>query len=132
MVLVDTSVWIDHLRSGDAVLADLLEEARVLGHPFVVGELACGNLKNRREILRHLGELPEAPLATHLEVMTFIERHGLMGRGVGYVDVHLLASTALADATRLWSRDRRLDGLATALELAFPDDRQAGIPGTAR
>lgn len=125
MVLVDTSVWIDHLRSGDAALADLLGEARVLTHSFVVGELACGNLQNRREILRRLGDLPEAPLATHPEVMGFVERHALMGRGVGYIDVHLLASTALADCARLWSRDRRLAGVAAELGLALAGDRKA-------
>lgn len=129
MVLVDTSVWIDHLRSGDPTLVDLLEAARVVVHPFVVGELACGNLENRREILRYVGELPEAPLGTHAEAMIFIERHGLMARGVGYVDVHLLVSTALADATRLWSRDRRLARVAAELDVAFADDREVEPPG---
>lgn len=119
MILVDTSVWIDHLRSGEPSLAAALEAGRVMMHPFVLGELACGNLANRSEVLELLGNLPAAPTATDPEAVDFIERRSLMGRGVGYIDVHLLASIALSGDGRLWTRDRRLVAAATDLELAF-------------
>ena len=118
MILADTSVWVDHLREGAPALAAALERAGVLMHPFVRGELACRYLKNRGEVLRLLGELPAAPLATDAEVLNFIERRALMGRGLGYIDVHLLASVALAGSARLWTRDKRLATVATALNLA--------------
>ena len=113
MILVDTSVWIDHLRKGDAELARTLEAGDVLSHPFVIGELACGNLANRRSILALLGTLPAAQIATDDEVMGFIERRRLMGRGIGYIDVHLLASVALTRGSRLWTRDKRLAAIAS-------------------
>ncbi len=94
MILVDTSVWVDHLRAGTPALAAALEQGGVLMHPFVLGELACGNLKNRGEVLRLLGALPGAPMATDREARDFIERRALMGRGIGYIDIHLLASVA--------------------------------------
>jgi predicted nucleic acid-binding protein len=119
VILVDTSVWIDHLRSGEPALAAALEGGRVLMHPFVLGELACGNIKNRGEVLRLLGDLPAAPTATEHEALGLIERRALMGRGIGYIDVHLLASAALADVGWLWTRDRRLAAVAADLELAF-------------
>lgn len=119
MILIDTSVWIDHLRSGEPSLAAALEGGRVLMHPFVVGELACGNLKNRCEVLQLLRDLPSAPTITDPEALSFIERHALMGRGLGYIDVHLLASTTLDGAARLWTRDRRLAAVAAELELVF-------------
>ena len=119
MILADTSVWIAHLREGSPVLAEALENARVLKHPFVIGELACGNLTNRKEVLRLLGALPKAPTATDHEVLTFIEQNALMGRGVGYIDVHLLASVALAASARLWTLDKRLATIA--VELGFAD-----------
>jgi len=119
VILVDTSVWIDHLRSGEPALARVLEGGRVLMHPFVLGELACGNLENRGEVLRLLGDLPAAPTATDPEALGLIERRALMGRGIGYVDVHLLASTALTGVARLWTRDRSLAAVAAELELAF-------------
>jgi predicted nucleic acid-binding protein len=119
VILVDTTVWIDHLRSGETALAAALEDGRVLMHPFVLGELACGTLKNRDEVLDLLGNLPAAPTATDPEVLGLIERRALMGRGIGYIDVHLLASAALADVGRLWTRDRRLAAVASELELAF-------------
>jgi predicted nucleic acid-binding protein len=122
VILVDTSVWIDHLRSGEPALATALEGGRVLMHHFVLGELACGNLKNRSEVLRLLGDLPAAPAATDPEALGFIERRALMGRGIGYIDVHLLASAALADVGRLWTRDRRLAAVAAELELAFDEE----------
>ena len=118
MILVDTSVWVDHLRAGDEELAELLNSAQVLAHPFVVGELACGNLRDRAEVLSLLQELPQAPVARDEEVLFFIEQHRLMGRGIGYVDAHLLAATALADPARLWTRDKRLAKVTADLELA--------------
>jgi predicted nucleic acid-binding protein len=122
VILVDTSVWIDYLRSGDLLLVAALEGGRVMMHPFVLGELACGNLANRSEVLELLGNLPAAPTATDPEAVDFIERRSLMGRGVGYIDVHLLASIALSGDGRLWTRDRRLAAAATDLELAFSEE----------
>jgi predicted nucleic acid-binding protein len=122
VILVDTSVWIDHLRLGEPSLAAALEASRVMMHPFVLGELACGNLANRSEVLELLGNLPAAPTATNPEALDFIERRSLMGRGVGYIDVHLLASIALSGDGRLWTRDRRLAAAATDLELAFSEE----------
>jgi hypothetical protein len=121
MILLDTSVWIDHLRRGVPLAAGLLEEGRVLMHPFVLGELACGNLKNRNEVLHLLADLPRAPTATDAEILGFIERHALMGRGIGYVDVHLLASAALARLGGLWTRESRLAAVASAMNLAFSE-----------
>ena len=121
MILVDTSVWVDHLRAGAPALAAALEQGSVLNHPFVLGELACGNLKNRGEVLRLLGDLPAAPMATDPEVLNYIERRALMGRGIGYVDAHLLASVALAGAARLWTRDKRLAAVAADLKLAYSE-----------
>lgn len=118
MILVDTSIWVEHLRSGNATLAAELVAGRVLVHPFVIGELACRNLKNRREVLDLLARLPAAPVATHAEALDFLERRSLMGRGIGLVDVHLLASAALAPPARLWTRDRRLTTVAAELDLA--------------
>jgi hypothetical protein len=91
----------------------------VLAHPFVIGELACGNLKSRREVLDLLGKLPSVPTATHAEALDFLDRRALMGRGIGFIDVHLLASAALAAPARLWTRDRRLAAVATELNLAY-------------
>ncbi len=122
MILVDTSVWVDHLRSGEPALATALEGGHVLMHPFVLGELACGNLKNRSEVLRLLGDLPVAPTATDPEVLGLIERRALMGRGIGYIDAHLLASAALADVGRLWTRDRRLVAVTAEVDLAFDEE----------
>ncbi len=119
MILVDTSVWVDHLRSGSEALTAALMAGRVLAHPFVIGELACGTLQNRREVLDLLGRLPSVPTATHAEALAFIERRALMGRGIGFIDVHLLASVALAAPAHLWTRDRRLAAIATELDLAY-------------
>lgn len=118
MILVDTSVWIDHLREGEPELEVLLHESRVLVHAFVIGELACGNLRNRSEILRLLGDLPHAIRATDEEVLACIEARELMGRGIGYADAHLLASGLLTPGTRLWTRDRRLHCAAADLGVA--------------
>ena len=115
MILVDTSVWVDHLRRTDAALADLLERGTVLMHPFVVGEIACGGLAHRPAVLDLLQQLPMAEVADTNEVLGFIERRGLHGRGIGLVDVHLLASTALTTGARLWTRDKRLRAAAEAL-----------------
>jgi hypothetical protein len=119
VILVDTSVWVEHLRSGNATLAAELEAGRVLVHPLVIGELACGTLRNRREVLDLLGRLPSVPTASHAEALDFLERRALMGRGIGFIDVHLLASAALGAPTRLWSRDRRLSAIAIELSLAY-------------
>jgi len=122
VILVDTSIWIDHLRSGEPALATALEGGRVLMHPFVLGELACGNLNKRSEVLRLLRDLPMAPTATDPEVLVLIESRALVGRGIGYIDVHLLASTALEGVAWLWTRDRRLAETAAELELAFDEE----------
>ncbi len=114
MVLVDTSIWVSHLRERDERLVALLEEGVVCSHPFVVGELACGNLKNRMEILSLLQALPSAEVATHEEILAFIESEQLMGKGLGYVDVHLLGSAVLSGVF-LWTADRRLAECASAL-----------------
>jgi predicted nucleic acid-binding protein len=122
VILVDTSVWIDHFRETDPALAAALDGGVVLMHPFVVGELACGNLRRRRETLELLENLPAVPTATDAEAMEFIERRSLMGRGIGYVDVHLLASVALTGTARLWTRDRRLAAVAADLDLAAAEE----------
>lgn len=119
MILADTSVWIDHFRKREPALIAALEAGQVLMHPFVVGELACGNLTNRVELLSLLRDLPPAPLATDAEALGFIDRHELMGRGIGYIDVHLLASVALAGHARLWTRGKRLAIVADSLKLEF-------------
>jgi len=108
MILVDTSIWIGHLRSGDATLSSLLENGRVPMNPMVRGELACGSLGNRTELLDLLGRLPQAPTATDEEALVLIDNHPMMGRGIGFIDVHLLASVALDGAARLWTADERL------------------------
>ena len=118
MILVDTSVWINHLRHGEALLTRALLAMEVGIHPFVVGEIACGNLKNRQEILQLLQGLPPMQKALDSEVMHFIEHKNLMGRGIGYVDAHLCASALLSGA-RLWTRDKRLLATAQALNLAW-------------
>ena len=121
MILVDTSVWVDHLQRGDAELAGLLERGSVVVHPFVVGELACGSLADRATVLELLQDMPMAVVAESDEVLGFIERHRLHGRGIGYVDAHLLASTALTRGATLWTRDLRLRAAAEALGCAYPD-----------
>ncbi len=121
MILVDTSIWIDHLRTGDPDLRDLLREGRVLAHPWVTGELALGHLSRRSEILGLLNNLPQATVATDEEVLTLIDKRQLFGLGVGYVDAHLLAATALTPAARLWTRDKRLALVAAQHGLAKVD-----------
>lgn len=120
MVLVDTSVWIDHFRRGSDRLSSLLSNAAVLIHPFVIGELACGNLHHRNRILNLLGDLPTSRVADDREVLFFIERNDLMGRGIGYIDAHLLASVSLSGAAGLWTVDRKLNDVAAQLDLSLP------------
>lgn len=115
MILVDTSVWVDHLRRGNARLVGLLEETEVCSHPFVIGELACGYLGRRPEILSLLQSLPQLRSATDGEVLFFIEQQQLMGRGIGYVDAHLLAAAKLAGVSELWTLDKRLDAVTDVL-----------------
>jgi len=119
MVLADTSVWVAHFRDNVPRLQTMLGDGDVLCHPFIIGELACGNLKNRREILELLEALPSAEMAEHDEVLKFIEQHRLMGRGLGYVDVHLLASVLLSNCL-FWTKDRRLKETAATLHIAHP------------
>jgi predicted nucleic acid-binding protein len=127
MILVDTSVWIDHLRVGDERLKALLNKSQVLAHPFVIGELACGNLRQRPEILSLLMDLPQAPVASQEEVMFFIENNELFGRGIGFVDAHILAATALAGLSQLWTHDKRLQEAAFKLSLATSGDHSRSI-----
>jgi predicted nucleic acid-binding protein len=124
MILVDTSVWVEHLRRGLPRLATLLQEGSVLIHPWVIGELACGNLRNRGEVLELLHGLPAASAASDSEVLLLIEREQLMGRGIGYVDAHLLASARLSHC-RLLSQDRRLAAVAPERGLAMPEAEDA-------
>ena len=118
MVLVDTSVWVAHLRRGNIGLEALLDEGHVVCHPFIVGELACGNLKNRSEILSLLQVLPSATPAEHEEVMQFIENYSLVGKGLGYIDMHLLAS-AILSRVPLWTLDKKLKQASLKLGLAY-------------
>jgi len=121
LILVDTSVWVDHLRRGNARLAALLESAAVIIHPFIVGEIACGSLADRKTVLELLQDLPMATVADAEEVLLFIDRHRLHGKGIGYVDMHLLAAVALTQGARLWTRDKRLCAAAEALGCAHED-----------
>jgi len=118
MILADTSVWVDHLRRGDAKLAELLNAGQVLSHRFVIGELALGNLRNRDVVLEALQNLPEASIATDQEVLHFIARHALSGRGIGYVDVHLLVAAQLSHGASLWTRDKCLHAESIRLGLS--------------
>ena len=123
MILVDTSVWVDHLRFGDAQLAGLLDATAVMMHPFVLGEIACGSLGKRDLTLELLQQLPMAAVAELDEVLAYIERLGLHGKGIGYVDVHLLASAAIG-GTKLWTRDKPLRAVAGRLGLALSDSSE--------
>ena len=114
MVLVDTSVWVSHLRKTDAGLVELLNEGEVACHPFIVGELACGNIRNRTTVLSLLETLPMTLLVEHEELLAFIENHDLMGKGLGYIDVHLLASAVLTGLP-LWTFDKKLEKAAEVL-----------------
>ncbi len=119
MVLVDTSVWIDHLRSREPEMATLEEGRQIFMHPMVIGELACGNLADRNDVLRYLARLPRIVVATDDEVLFFIEHHRIMGSGIGYVDAHLLTASVLHGATQVWTRDRRMMAVADGLGIGF-------------
>lgn len=118
-VLVDTSVWIDHLRQIEPALVQLLQNGQVLGHTWVRGELALGHLPQRQTLLGLLDNLPQAPVAFTNEIHAFIEQHSLFGLGIGLVDVHLLASTRLAVDANLWTRDKRLLAIAERFNIAY-------------
>jgi len=120
VILVDTSVWVEHLRRGLPRLDTLLQEGKVLIHSWVIGELACGNLRNRADVLELLQGLPAAVVASDQEVLLMIEQDQLMGRGIGYVDAHLLASARLSHC-QLWTQDRRLAVLTEERGLAGPE-----------
>ena len=119
MILVDTSVWADHFRSSDKLLVALLGADSVLGHPFILGELALGNLRQRGATIDALQALPSALTASDREVLDFIEIQTLAGTGVGLVDAHLLASVRLTPGARLWTRDKRLAAVADKLDIAY-------------
>jgi predicted nucleic acid-binding protein len=116
VILVDSSVWIEHFRSSDPKLREILEQGFVLAHPFVIGELALGHLRKREEVLSLMRALPSAPQLSHDEVITFVEAHRLAGSGLGWIDAHLLASARLSGG-RLWTRDRALRTVAARLGL---------------
>jgi predicted nucleic acid-binding protein len=118
MVLVDTSIWINHFQKGNVHLEKLLLDMEVACHPFIIGELACGNLKSRSEILPLLYSLPQAPSVENDEILHFIERNRLMGSGIGLIDVHLLASALLAHIP-LWTSDKRLLNTSVTLQMAY-------------
>ncbi|MGQ0766074.1 MAG: type II toxin-antitoxin system VapC family toxin [Gemmatimonadota bacterium] len=117
MILADTSIWIDHLRTPDSRLQLALDRRDVAMHPFIVGELACGTLRNREELIRTWRELPSMPLASDAEALALLEKRRLMGAGLGYIDVHLLASVTLAATARLWTKDKSLAEAASKLNL---------------
>jgi predicted nucleic acid-binding protein len=119
MVLADTSIWIDHIRKPNKRLISMLEAELVCMHPWVIGELACGNLADRAHVLYLLRLLPRTPVATDEEVLFFIDKHGVSGKGIGYVDMHLLAAAALGNL-QVWTRDRRLQEVARMLDLNVP------------
>jgi predicted nucleic acid-binding protein len=123
MILADTSVWIDHFRKGDPDFTRLLNEAQVLTHPFIIGEIALGSLKNRKQVLSDLAELPSANPASDDEVLIFIETAGLAGSGVGYLDAHLLASVKLTPGAKIWTRDKKLKASAETLGLEMAQDQ---------
>ena len=129
MILADTSVWVDHLRAGDKALVALLDVGMVLAHPFVIGELALGNLRQREIVLKALADLPRASVATDAEVLHFIERHALSGRGIGYIDAHLLAAVTLTAGAELWTKDKGLHGVAVQLGLASTLPKSRGSIG---
>jgi predicted nucleic acid-binding protein len=117
VILVDTSVWIDHLRTSDKTLVELLLAKQVLGHPFIIGEIALGHQPERRQVLSSLRDLPQAIVASQDEVLNLIERERLFGFGIGYVDAHLLAATRLTEGASLWTRDKRLLSAGESLAL---------------
>ncbi len=121
MILVDTSVWIDHLRSAESELINLLQAGRVLIHSMIIGELACGTLKNRTQRLSDWGALPGITELSHASVLSAIESRHLMGRGIGFVDAHLLCAVLNHNGTLLWTRDRSLKRSAEECGVIFPE-----------
>lgn len=119
MILVDTSVWIDHLSKSDETMHSLLQRGKVLSHPLVIGEIAMGSFRRRNAILAELESLPLPTIAEHEEVLRFISAHKLFGLGIGYIDAHLLAAVQLTLGTVLWTRDKRLLQVANSFKLAF-------------
>ena len=119
MILADTSIWVDYLRDGSKSLTSALLDADIMIHPYVIGELALGNLKNRNVLLSYLSELPQATVTTFSETLYFIEQNKLMAKGIGWVDASLLAATALTPHSKIWTRDRRLAHAAGELNLEF-------------
>ena len=124
MILVDTSVWIDHLRRPEQELIRRLREGRVLMHAMIVGELACGNLNSRHERMREWQALPQIPVLPHTDVLTAIDARDWSGKGLGFVDVHLLASVLRREDTSLWTRDKRLGHLAGVLNIAYVESNR--------
>ena len=118
MVLVDTSIWISHLRDNNPQLQSLLNKTNVLCHPLIIGELACGNLQNRDEVLSLLNSLPQSLSIEHEEILHFIESHDLMGKGLGYVDMCLLASGILTNVP-IWTLDKKLSLAASLFNLCY-------------
>lgn len=121
MIIVDTSVWFDHFRGSEPALVELLTRNDVAGHPLVVGELAMGSITNRVAILASMKRLPTVVVASHNEVLSFVEAHRLFGRGLSFVDAHLLSAVLLTPGTLLWTRDKRLRAAAAQLGVAAPD-----------
>jgi predicted nucleic acid-binding protein len=120
VILADTSVWIGHFRSVDDKMLSLIKLRMILCHPYVIGEIILGSLSNRDEILSNLQDFPKAPVAQNEDVLQLIATHRLFGRGIGYVDVHLVASALLQPGTQLWSRDKKLKAAAEELGVAAP------------
>ena len=119
MILADTSVWIEHLKRGQPQLVELLEQGEICVHPMLIGELACGSIRDRTEVLALLKRLPSTAVATQDEALHFIDEHRLMGRGIGYIDVHFLAAALLTGDTRVWTNDARLAAVAGRLFVNF-------------
>lgn len=122
MVLVDTSVWVDYLRGGDDILARLLLKGQVCMHPMIIGELACGHLQSRQQLMGLWNNLPSVATANHEEALFFLDTHALAGKGIGWVDLHLLAASLLSGNTKLWTRDKRLARIADGLGVGFSAD----------
>ena len=118
IILVDTSVWINYLREGDPNLSQLLEQGLVACHPFTVGEIACGGIKNRREIINLLNDLPSVVTLDHSDILDFIENRKIMNKGIGYVGIHLLGSALVSD-TPLWTFDKALKKIATQFSIGY-------------
>ncbi|MCY4274068.1 MAG: type II toxin-antitoxin system VapC family toxin [Gammaproteobacteria bacterium] len=118
MILVDTSVWIEHLRHGDEFFKDLFQE-NICIHPMVIGELACGNLRNRNQLLKLWSRLPSVVVASHEEVIMLLNRNNLAGKGIGYIDAHLLASAKIETDILIWTMNKRLAKIAESLNLLY-------------